>query len=260
MPGWDNKGTSSPWLSDKTRRRSLRGRRIVILPGQYFDEETGLSYNYFRDYDPATGRYVESDPIGLNGGINTYAYGVGNPLSYTDSAGLDIYRGAGNYYSDLAPAGACERALLRGGYIVGWGPCPVYTLPNARPDYGDSCPVSDQSQSPTPFDWKGALWDVFGPDWTWLIPEAKGLKLLGVVGAARRFSKEKEALVDMAKLDRRLGATRADMEAYRELNRSLPDPFPDELIRVERHSRGGMHSQIVHGHMGPVDHIPITDP
>ena len=43
-------------------------------PGQRYDSSTGLHYNYFRDYDPATGRYVESDPIGLKGGVNTYSY------------------------------------------------------------------------------------------------------------------------------------------------------------------------------------------
>ena len=59
------------------------------FPGQYIDAETGLSYNINRNYDSASGRYVESDPIGLDSGVSTYAYVVGNPLILIDDVGLD---------------------------------------------------------------------------------------------------------------------------------------------------------------------------
>jgi RHS repeat-associated protein len=60
------------------------------FPGQYADPETGFSYNYFRDYDPTIGRYVQSDPIGLDGGINTFEFVISNPVRYIDPNGTNI--------------------------------------------------------------------------------------------------------------------------------------------------------------------------
>jgi RHS repeat-associated protein len=68
------------------------------FPGQYYDQETGLHYNYFRTYNPATGRYLESDPIGLEGGLNTYGYVGGNPVSFVDLLGLIRWTGSFDYF------------------------------------------------------------------------------------------------------------------------------------------------------------------
>jgi RHS repeat-associated protein len=78
--------------------------------------------------------------------------------------------------------------------------------------------------------------------------------------AEKIFSKEKQALVDMAKADKRNGITSADMQAYKDLNKGLPDPFPTNKVRgPEAHPTGAVHSQQPHGHVGPVNHIPIMD-
>ncbi|XOZ32429.1 RHS repeat-associated core domain-containing protein [Halomonadaceae bacterium KBTZ08] len=60
----------------------------IRLPGQFEDELTGLFNNRFRDYDPLTARYVTPDPIGINGGLNSYRY-TSNPVDYVDPLGLD---------------------------------------------------------------------------------------------------------------------------------------------------------------------------
>jgi len=83
----DNPPNEDPGGNRKSFEYNLR------FAGQYFDTETNLHYNYFRDYDPVTGRYLSSDPIGLAGGINTYGYVSGNPLSYIDPLGLIRWSG-----------------------------------------------------------------------------------------------------------------------------------------------------------------------
>jgi RHS repeat-associated protein len=77
------------------------------FPGQFFDQATRLHYNYFRDYDPRTGRYIESDPVGLAGGINTYAYTRNAPTTNVDATGLDSSQSTGTQGSICLAEGTC---------------------------------------------------------------------------------------------------------------------------------------------------------
>jgi RHS repeat-associated protein len=61
------------------------------FPGQFYDQETGLAQNYFRDYENVIGRYVQGDPLGLGGGINTYAYAMAFPMYGADPTGLECF-------------------------------------------------------------------------------------------------------------------------------------------------------------------------
>ncbi len=75
-PDEDPDGDGTPFVFD------------MRFPGQRYDAAMGLSYNYFRDYEPGTGRFIESDPIGLRGGIATYSYSTSNPFIFSDHLGL----------------------------------------------------------------------------------------------------------------------------------------------------------------------------
>jgi RHS repeat-associated protein len=91
------------------------------FPGQYFDKETNAHYNYFRDYDPSIGRYVQSDPIGLQGGINTYSYVEAQPLAFIDPTGERIWFPIGISVSACLRYPAFCKEIMR--CIRSPGPC-----------------------------------------------------------------------------------------------------------------------------------------
>jgi RHS repeat-associated protein len=108
-------------------------RRVVVdtiggfnlgFPGQYYDAETGLWYNWHRYFDPNLGRYIQSDPIGLAGGVNTYAYVGGNPLNSIDPTGLNATVGARlggmGGFAIAGPPGAVVGVIVGGigGYLI----------------------------------------------------------------------------------------------------------------------------------------------
>lgn len=102
------------------------------FPGQRYDAVSGLNYNYFRDYEPITGRYAESDPIGLAGGISTFGYVKGSPLLGRDLYGLLQY--------------SISSTTVANNMNVG-------QRMEAYPGAGLGEPVTDNTQGRTTIDW-----------------------------------------------------------------------------------------------------------
>ncbi|WP_423815663.1 RHS repeat-associated core domain-containing protein [Ralstonia solanacearum species complex bacterium KE056] len=110
---WDQTDPFGATLPDENPTSLGTFTYNLRFPGQVYDAETGKHYNVNRDYDPASGRYVQSDPIGLNGGQwSTYAYVDGKPTSWFDPDGLET-KGMGGRTYELMP--------LEGGGAIGGG-------------------------------------------------------------------------------------------------------------------------------------------
>ena len=112
---WDTERTPFGELTNLTGSLT----QPLRLPGQYADAETGLHQNWWRDYDPALGRYMTPDPIGLAGGANLYGYTGANPVSFTDRDGQQALAAVGaGFAADLSIPEPTDFLPAK---WVGWG-------------------------------------------------------------------------------------------------------------------------------------------
>ncbi len=109
------------------------------FPGQYYDEETGTHYNFHRDYSPYTGRYLQADPIGLDGGENLYAYVYNDPIGYIDPEG-EVPPLAPIVWTYMRCVASCTaRSMVHDALTGGLGDCIPETLADHTKDCALEC-------------------------------------------------------------------------------------------------------------------------
>lgn len=154
------------------------------FPGQIYDAHTGFMYNYFRDYDATTGRYAQSDPIGLAGGLNTYLYANGNPLRFIDPFGLE---GIGYW---TFPPGPQRDAFERG---EAWSPAVNFSV--GAGGMGMFGPFSASADAGVALDTRGnvCVYSTMCYGVGWQTPLAGALGLVGGVGAGEICSSQSDS-------------------------------------------------------------------
>ncbi len=113
------RGKQRLWGREENRNKEDATTCSLRFPGQYEDEESGLYYNRFRYYDCGSGLYLCADPIGLNGGINLYAY-VKNPLSWIDPLGLTGWQIDGDKTTAILQGGPFKEKYYKDGRTGLW--------------------------------------------------------------------------------------------------------------------------------------------
>ncbi len=129
------------------------------FPGQYYDEETGLHYNGARYYDPEIGRFISSDPTGLEDGVNIYGYVAANPIRYFDPDGQAAQAAILCFIPGIGQVSCAAAAVFGGAFICALNPqacadfirdlCPDFSSPFFNKD-GDETPPARERDLPVP--------------------------------------------------------------------------------------------------------------
>ncbi|MBI3675173.1 MAG: hypothetical protein HY243_00965 [Proteobacteria bacterium] len=187
---------------------------------------------------PAAARFLQTDPVGYGPDSDLYTYVGNDPTDKTDPTGNDPrdYLPPGYYQYGPMVATPSEVEGAKQG---------LQALPGVAATVAyDMSPVSSAVDVATGA-YEGDLSKVT-------------LGAIGLIPAGKAFSAEKKALVEMAKFDKKVGMAEGDMQAYKALNAQLSDPFPSDQVRgPEAHPDRGPAGRMLHGHVGPVKHIPI---